>query len=147
MNILTYATPVSVKPDRLWAIGLYKGTQTHENFVKLKQGVLQLLTDEHTPLVKLLGGTSGYDVDKQEESKALGFDWVQLEEEEPRVLQGCSSYLCLELHQGNLIDGGSHDIAICRVKSMHTDELHRPQLSTEKLRDLGIITEQGRVAD
>ena len=32
MNVLTYATPVSVQPSRMWCIGLYKGTLSHENF-------------------------------------------------------------------------------------------------------------------
>ncbi|KAK1743739.1 hypothetical protein QTG54_005336 [Skeletonema marinoi] len=43
MNILTYASPVAIKPHRMWSISLYKGTLSHENFIKEKRGILQLL--------------------------------------------------------------------------------------------------------
>ena len=148
MNILTYATPISIQPDRLWAIGLYKGTLTYDNFVRDKKGILQLLTNEHAPIVRLLGGTSGNDIDKDEECSKLGFEWTGLGNgKQPHVLKKCASYLCLELLQDKLVDGGSHDIAICRVTSMHKDGLNEDQLSTQKLRELGIITKQGRVAE
>jgi flavin reductase (DIM6/NTAB) family NADH-FMN oxidoreductase RutF len=151
MNILTYATPVSINPDRVWAIGLYKGTQAHEHFSVSKQGVLQLLTEPHSKLVRLLGSTSGYDVDKQSECRKLGFEWVSLQQRKdaPLVLPGCAHYLSLKL-QGELIDAGSHDIAICRVDSMFVDYNESKQgglLMTATLRDMGIITEQGRVAE
>ena len=32
MNILTYATPVGIKPHRLWAISLFRETQSHANW-------------------------------------------------------------------------------------------------------------------
>ena len=43
MNVLTYATPVSVQPSRMWCIGLYKGTLSHENFI-VGTGCLDLRT-------------------------------------------------------------------------------------------------------
>ena len=148
MNIVTYASPVSIRPSRLWAMGLYKETLSYQNFKKTGKGVLQLLTQDHIPIVRLLGGSSGRDIDKQEECCKLGFKWTKLvaeEEDYPVVLSGCKSYLCLEL-VGDLIDGGSHDIAICRITKMFSDS-DEAHLETQLLRDLGIITAQGRIAD
>jgi flavin reductase (DIM6/NTAB) family NADH-FMN oxidoreductase RutF len=152
MNIMTYASPMSVSPDRLWAIGLFKNTQSHANFIREKRGVLQLLTANHIPLVKLLGGSSGFDVDKQAACEELGCAWKTLLDEDdvtddshPLVLPDCHSYLVLTQH-GPIIDGGSHDIAICKVEAMYTAST-KPYLSTSALRELGIITDQGRVSD
>ena len=152
MNILTYATPVSISPDRLWTIGLYKGTVAHENFVARRRGVLQLLTNKHVPLVRCLGGTSGRDVDKSQVCADFGFPWMENSiqgEDQPCRLPDCANYLTLDCIQ--LWDGGSHDVALCRVTCMEV--LAKPSgekvdnLSTGRLRELGIITEQGRVAD
>lgn len=157
MNIVTYATPISITPNRLWAIGLFKGTLSHTNFISSRCGVLQLLTEKHTPLVKLLGGTSGNDINKQVECEKLGFTWTELvdgdnddnEQKYPLVLPCCLHYICLEQYGDSIIDGGNHDIVICKVKSMYTtaDVDDNIQLSTAKLREMGIITEQGRVAE
>ena len=52
-----------------------------------------------------------------------------------------------------MIDCGSHDAALCKIESMFVsdDELNEAaqgsSLSTANLRELGIITEQGRVAE
>eukprot|EP00586_Coscinodiscus_wailesii_P016647 CAMPEP_0172501784 /NCGR_PEP_ID=MMETSP1066-20121228/153488_1 /TAXON_ID=671091 /ORGANISM="Coscinodiscus wailesii, Strain CCMP2513" /LENGTH=165 /DNA_ID=CAMNT_0013276767 /DNA_START=247 /DNA_END=744 /DNA_ORIENTATION=+ len=165
MNILTYATPVSVAPERIWSIGLYKETLTRDNFAQRRFGVLQLLQPPHSSLVPVLGGVSGRDVDKAIECSRRGFPWGILEgrEDLPLVLPGCSYYLFLVL-QGELIDCGSHDVAICRVESMFVDEdvisgdgdevvtgremmSAPPYLNTALLRDRGIITQQGRVAE
>lgn len=170
MNILTYATPVSIRPDRIWSIGLYKGTTTHENFVTQKEGVLQLLKPEHAPIVKLLGGSSSREVDKAEGCKRLGFRWIS---KEMNVIVGnlggvgkdntmpcdllpnCACYLKLSL-VGELIDCGSHDVALCKVESISVAtegsqidglEPDREYLNTALLREMKIITDQGRVAE
>jgi flavin reductase (DIM6/NTAB) family NADH-FMN oxidoreductase RutF len=168
MNILTYATPVSAKPARMWAISLFKGTLSHENFLREKTGVLQLLCPHHTKLVKLLGGRTGKDstVDKAKECSNLGYSWSPYRGEyigkSPELLPDCAIYIRIRL-EGNTIDAGSHDIAICEVVEMfladssvatdnhlETVEDSRssdivPYLSTAYLRRLGIISEQGRV--
>ena len=56
MNILTYATPVGIRPHRIWVISLYKASLSYENFVSRGEGVLQLLSDEHASLVYSFGG-------------------------------------------------------------------------------------------
>jgi flavin reductase (DIM6/NTAB) family NADH-FMN oxidoreductase RutF len=161
MNILTYATPVSVRPDRVWSIGLFKDTLSHENFCRDRFCILQLLKEEHTPLIKFLGGSSGKDVDKRNECSKLGFEWGQLDsgndgeghDDEnkpsiPLVLPDCAYYLKLRAI-GDLINCGSHDVAVCKVEGMlvSDDETKTSYVSTARLRELGLITEQGRVAD
>lgn len=63
MNIVTFASPVSISP-RAFAVGLYRDTLTWSNFLDTRTGVLQILRCKHLPLVELLGRTSGNDVDK-----------------------------------------------------------------------------------
>ncbi|CAJ1949396.1 unnamed protein product [Cylindrotheca closterium] len=163
MNILTYASPISIRPDRIWALGLYKGTWTHEQFVSSGEGVLQLLAPKHATLVKVLGGSSTRDVNKQEKCAGLGMPWIPFsaetnnDEEESssiQVLPGCVHYLKVRL-VGDLIDCGSHDLAMCKVESMSVpsgdvgggDDDTKQALMTSQLREMGIITAQGRVAE
>ena len=156
MNILTYATPVCIRPDRVWSLGLYKETLSCENFLQKKSCILQLLTEQHIPLVKVLGGSSGKDRDKQEECQRLGFTWGHLpgvvEGEEsstsaPMVLPGCAYYLKLTAI-GDPVDCGCHCSVLCKVDAMFvSDPTKTSYVSTARLRDLGVITEQGRVAE
>ncbi len=174
MNILTYASPVAIKPHRMWSISLYKGTLSHENFAKEKRGILQLLRPEHAlckgdddgdaqgNLIRVLGGSSGRDVDKKASCENLGFPWESLKCDGdgettdnagwPQVLPHCVYYLKLEL-VGEMIDCGSHEVALCRVVEMVSeddsinaaDELD--YISTRTLRDMDIISEFGRIKD
>lgn len=163
LNLLTYASPVSIRPDRQYALGLFKQTLTYENLARGdgQLFVLQLLTERHIPLVRILGGTSGRDGDKMRACTQMkpGLAPIDLEGLEcqgggrrlPMVLPGCAHYLVLST-SGDLIDGGFHDTAICRVEQMlKRDEEYEansePYLSTGRLRELGIITEAGRIAD
>jgi flavin reductase (DIM6/NTAB) family NADH-FMN oxidoreductase RutF len=152
MNILTYATPVSVKPDRVWALGIYKDTLSYENFLRTKSCLLQLLREEHVPLVKLLGGTSGRNVNKKEECHRLGFEWTDSDDGKEciQVLPRCAYYIKISSIE-DVIDAGSHAVALCRVDGMFVhlpnDDESRLSLSTARLRELGIITEQGRVTE
>ena len=153
MNILTYAAPISVRPDRIWSIGLFKGTLSHENFARNGRGVLQLLAPCHAKAVKLLGGSSGKDIDKKAECEKLGLSWLSpAMDNMPELLPGCIYYLQVR-RVGDMIDCGSHDAALCKIESMFVsdDELNEAaqgsSLSTANLRELGIITEQGRVAE
>ena len=178
MNILTYASPVATQPYRMWSISLYKGTLSHENFAKERRGILQLLRPEHAlckvdddidggkhgALIRVLGGSSGRDVDKETVCEKFGFPWQTLEckgeskadgdENWPKVLPHCVYYLKLEL-VGEMIDCGSHDVALCRVVDMvmttgddenaNTNELD--YISTRKLRDMDVISELGRIKE
>lgn len=153
MNILTYATPVSMRPDRVWSISLFKGTATHDNFSRTGRGILQLLAPCHAPAVRILGGSSSRDTNKKEECEKLGIAWTSSGIDDfPEVLSNCRYYLKLK-RLGDMIDCGSHDVALCEVESMLVpggDEAggkEGPYLNTGLLREMGIITEQGKVAE
>ena len=166
LNLLTYASPVAIRPHRLYALGLFRKTLSRDNFLREKTCVLQLLSsaaeDRHIGCVRLLGGISGKDVAKEAElASTHGIELKELEHDDddgtvlPRVLPGCVRYLQLSM-VGDVVpdgDGGEescHDVVICKVDRMWTssddsssDDGH---LSTGKLRELGLITEQGRIA-
>jgi flavin reductase (DIM6/NTAB) family NADH-FMN oxidoreductase RutF len=151
MNILTYATPVAIRPDRVWSLGIYKETLTEDNLLRNPLCVLQLLTESHAELVAVLGGRSGRDIDKKDECAKLGLEWQDLEGGEGlQVLSGCTSYLKMRIH-GGVLNAGSHMILpYCQVEEMFAaddGEKSSKSLSTSRLRELGIITEQGRVAE
>jgi flavin reductase (DIM6/NTAB) family NADH-FMN oxidoreductase RutF len=59
MNIVTFATPVSIEPRRVWAVSLYKHTLSRENFEARGGGVLQVgrcgLAGVHTPHCPVAG--------------------------------------------------------------------------------------------
>lgn len=133
-----------------------------------RRGVLQLLAPEHADcedtdesdknpgaLIRVLGGTSGKDVDKRFQCEKLGYVWSTLDGDGsrwPSVLPRCIYYLQLEL-EGDMIDCGSHEVALCRVVSMTSGNsienaaTELDYISTRKLRQMGVITELGRVAD
>jgi hypothetical protein len=108
-------------------------------------------------LIRALGGSSGRDVDKRRMCAELGYDWERLpagcdddDDYWPDVLPYCLYYLKLEL-VGDVMNCGSHDVALCRVLGMISyeeeviagDELDI--LSTRELRERSIISELGRV--
>jgi flavin reductase (DIM6/NTAB) family NADH-FMN oxidoreductase RutF len=151
MNIITYATPVSILPDRVWSLGLYKETLTQLNLMQNPLCVLQLLREPQAELVRVLGGQSGRETDKREECAKLGFEWQELENcDGLEVLPGCAYYLKMRI-QGGLVDAGSHLIVpFSQVEEMYTGdngEGSMAHLSTSRLRELGIVTDQGRLAD
>jgi|EP00908_Phaeocystis_cordata_P000232 flavin reductase (DIM6/NTAB) family NADH-FMN oxidoreductase RutF len=153
MNILTYATPVGIKPHRLWAISLFRETQSHANWQSRGTGVLQQLSAEHGPLMHTLGGTSSVkaDVDKAAACEALGWEWFESEEcGAERLLPGCVTYSRL-VQQGELIDAGNHEVAICRLERVFGPGEAEGQasagLNTAELREAGLITAAGRAVE
>ncbi|KAL3812200.1 hypothetical protein ACHAXA_009674 [Cyclostephanos tholiformis] len=180
MNILTYACPVSIQPDRIWCISLYRGTLSHKNFTLERRGILQLLRAATThreeegvtkgvgELIRVLGGSSGRDVDKGRICAELGHSWERLpvgrgggedpndddddddKHNWPEVLPSCLYYLKLEL-VGDMINCGSHEVALCKVVAMISSEEVIPGsaeldiLSTRELRERSIISELGRI--
>lgn len=175
MNLLTYATPVSIRPNRLYALGLFKATQSRDNFLREKTCVLQLLSaniEKHIECVRLLGGTSGKNVSKEEDLASMyGIELQELacddgeetREDLPKVLPGCVQYMKLSMVGDEVTDydgeESSHDVVICKVDKMWTASSlasnsrerksgnnNKDYLSTGRLRELGLITEQGRIA-
>ena len=123
---------------------------------------MQLLTPQHAhcegssgtdhqnqgALIRLLGGTSGRDVDKRLECEKLGHAWKKLDVDGVDSDPNCLYYLQLEL-EGHLIDCGSHEVALCRVVSMVSDDSINDAakdldyVSTRKLCEMGTISEFG----
>jgi flavin reductase (DIM6/NTAB) family NADH-FMN oxidoreductase RutF len=135
MNIVTFATPVSVAPPKLWVVSLYHGTLTKDSFCQSGCGVMQLLTPRHRGLVDALGKHSGYDThipvgsgsgvapyNKQEECSRLGFSPVDCDQWTRRgnmvgpadLLPECASYVFLK-HLGKQLDAGDHVAILCKV--------------------------------
>jgi len=63
MNICTYVTAISLEP-KLMTVAVYAGTQTRDNLKLGGQVLLQLLTEELAPVVRVCGQMSGAKVDK-----------------------------------------------------------------------------------
>ena len=115
MNIVTYATPVSVNP-RLYMVSLYHGTMTRDAFQNNRYAVLQLLDQSQADLVPILGKRSGYEYkhnlqqgrgqgqgqgqgySKEEECRKAGHAWVQTPQPHgsSHFCFGSQSYLATE---------------------------------------------------
>eukprot|EP00929_Paragymnodinium_shiwhaense_P081234 TRINITY_DN42475_c0_g1_i1.p1 TRINITY_DN42475_c0_g1~~TRINITY_DN42475_c0_g1_i1.p1 ORF type:complete len:261 (-),score=51.67 TRINITY_DN42475_c0_g1_i1:605-1294(-) len=153
MNILTYASPVGIRPQRVWAISLYRKTRTHANFVARGSGVLQLLRRRHSGLVYVLGGQSGNDIDKAARCDELGFPWQKSEEMplEELLLPGAVAYLQLK-QVGDLVNAGDHDIAMCSISGMYEEAMELEDqedtaMNSGFLRAKGLINERGQAVE
>lgn len=143
MNIVTFATPVSVAPPKLWVVSLYTNTLTHRSFLDSKIGVLQLLTPSQKGLVSMLGKRSGYEsgFSKRTECRIAKFGWIaggdgsgasDLADENKQnssdsffsndeesafgsldLLPACASYIKLKVR--GITEAGDHDVALCEV--------------------------------
>lgn len=84
MNIVTFATAVSVAPPKQWIVSLYHGTRTKDFFCspngRRQEGVLQLLTPQHQSIVPILGKHSGYEpgYSKSQECARLDMAWIDV---------------------------------------------------------------------
>jgi flavin reductase (DIM6/NTAB) family NADH-FMN oxidoreductase RutF len=101
MNICTYVTAISMKP-KLYAIGVYYGTQTLENLNASDTAVLQVLSKKNTDLVRFLGKKSGKKTDKQNylERKSRLIRWKG-----HSVLKDASAYVELKVMDRKNIRG------------------------------------------
>jgi flavin reductase (DIM6/NTAB) family NADH-FMN oxidoreductase RutF len=111
MNIVSYVTPVSMKPKR-YLVAIYDGTQTLENVKQDPHFVLQLLADEQYALVRLLGKKSGKNADKigMLQKKKLIQDWKGFP-----VLTDALAFV--ELKTIQVFSGGDHQCFLCDVIS------------------------------
>ena len=141
MNVVTYATPVGIRPERRWALSLFKSTASRSNFARRRRGVLQLLRPEHAPLVYALGGTSAADADKAAACYGAGFAWESSDWDE-RVLPRCAAYVSLEA-VGEPVDCGDHEVYVCRVVD-GVGGFDASHATTGDLRERGLITTEGR---
>lgn len=109
MNIVSYVTPVSMKPKR-YMVAVYEGTKTLENIKQNPHVVLQLLSDDQYALVRLLGKQSGKKIDKM--GKLEKQNKLQQWNSFP-VLKDALAYV--ELKVMDVVPGGDHDCFICDV--------------------------------
>jgi flavin reductase (DIM6/NTAB) family NADH-FMN oxidoreductase RutF len=120
MNVVTFATAVSVAIPKLWVVSLYYDTLTKDSFCEKGTGVLQLLRPSQKVLVPVLGKRSGYeqDFDKKEECSKLGFNWIRSswiagKEGLVDLLPDCACYIALRLKE--TMPAGDHLVALCEV--------------------------------
>jgi len=140
MNILTFATPVSVSDPKLWIVSLYNQTLTQKSFFQSKVAVLQLLTEKQAPLVDVLGKRSGMEegFSKEDACAEKDFSWisesskgkekdgtnsfyssVDVSKKEKILIQSlqllpqCQSYI--KLRYLKKILAGDHQVALCQV--------------------------------
>ena len=92
MNICTYVTAVSRKPKQ-YAIALENGSRSLEIMNERVHCVLQLLTNDHIQLVRILGKRSGKTFDKK--GYLLKNDELTTWHNFP-VLKHCAAYLWLK---------------------------------------------------
>jgi flavin reductase (DIM6/NTAB) family NADH-FMN oxidoreductase RutF len=126
MNIVTFASAVSVADPKYWMISLFYNTLTKDSFCKSKEGVLQLLTPEQKDLVPLLGKRSGYEkgYSKAKACREVGMSWVNGQDfvgtknskrTPVALLPQCAMYLHVRLHSS--VDAGDHVVTICQLVS------------------------------
>lgn len=119
MNIVTFATAVSVAAPKLWIVSLYYDTLTKDSFMANGMGVLQLLNPDQSSLVPVLGKRSGYEqgYSKKDSCAKLGFPWVNADNfvasSDLQLLPKCVSYLHLKLL--STMEAGDHVAALCEV--------------------------------
>mmetsp|Transcript_10492 Transcript_10492/g.19941 ORF Transcript_10492/g.19941 Transcript_10492/m.19941 type:complete len:243 (-) Transcript_10492:325-1053(-) len=135
MNILTYATPIAIKPARRFVIALYRGTLSADNMLSKSTAVLQLLGEQHAGLLDLLGKQSGHEVDKIAALNELGFDVV--ERYGVPTIKDCLGVIQLRIV--SLQDTGDHDLALCDVLNYDSFEDNGDPLYTGTLRSMGLL--------
>jgi flavin reductase (DIM6/NTAB) family NADH-FMN oxidoreductase RutF len=109
MNIITYASAVSMKPKR-FICAVYKNTKTLENVRLNGQFVLQILSDNQFALVRLLGKQTGYKINKIERlnKRNLLSEWNGFS-----ILKEALAVMDMKII--NEIDGGDHVCFLCDV--------------------------------
>ena len=133
MNILTYATGVSMKPKK-YVLGVYLNTKTLENLNKNEHAVLQILTTDHINLVRLLGKRSGMNTDKHQylSKKDVLDSWKG-----NLVLSNCAGLIHLQKIESKTT--GDHELVILDVKAYSSFLTSAELLNTKHLHDKNII--------
>ncbi len=130
MNICTYVTPISMQP-KMYTIGVYINTKTLQNLQRGSKAILQLLSIQNLPLVRLLGKQSGNKINKQASlvKKNALINW-----EGNMVLKNASAYLKVELLQNNLTgDHWSYLYQVSQYKSFAEEVLMLSHLKQHKI--------------
>ncbi len=130
MNIVTYATQVGIKPLPVFAISLFKGTLSFDNFKRNGWGALQLLPNSGYNVVNILGKQSGRDYDKVQILRDLGVslspilissgrDQTESSDIDASLLIINQSPMILLVENLNqdypALDVGDHEVILCQV--------------------------------
>lgn len=133
MNICTYVTPISMTP-KLFAVAVYENTKTLENVTKGGKVLLQLLTEELAPVVRICGKKTGKSIDKI----SLLQRRFKLEQDGGLYyFSGAAGYTVMEVEQ-LLKTNGDHQLLIgrvCTVKNLNDNSL----LTTDYLKEHNYI--------
>ncbi|MFN5423376.1 MAG: flavin reductase family protein [bacterium] len=132
MHICTYVSAVSMDPKRMM-VAIYKGTKTIELVKKNPHFVLQLLSRSQFNLIKLLGQSSGHQIDKISRLNKRGLlsTWKEFD-----VLKDALAYM--ELTTIETLDAGDHIMHLCNMVSF-SNNLPGDPLTLKLLRDKKII--------
>jgi flavin reductase (DIM6/NTAB) family NADH-FMN oxidoreductase RutF len=119
---------------KLMLVAVYHGTKTHSNVVSTKQAVLQLLSEELAPVIRVCGHFSGNQIAKIKRlQKRYDINYCS----DLPYFEKCAGYLELELLK--LISvGGDHDLAIFSV-TQHKNLHDKTLLTTDYLRAQGLL--------
>jgi flavin reductase (DIM6/NTAB) family NADH-FMN oxidoreductase RutF len=132
MHICTYVSAVSMEPKH-YMVAVYHGTKTLELINENPRFLLQLLSEEQYPLVRLLGQQTGHKIDKI--SRLQKRDLLEYYKGFYHLKEALS---IIELETINKISGGDHDVFICNVISYQNLKEGEP-LTTSFLRHKKII--------
>ena len=131
MNICTYVSAVSMTPKR-YMVAVYHNTQSILNTQKSNTAVLQLLSQQHLPLVNVLGKKSGKRYDKHSYliKKKLVGTWEGMP-----VLSNCAAWVKLEKLWAK--EAGDHTMYLFDVVAFKTN--HEDVLTLDHLREKKLI--------
>eukprot|EP00879_Flechtneria_rotunda_P033163 GHRR01036704.1.p1 GENE.GHRR01036704.1~~GHRR01036704.1.p1 ORF type:complete len:140 (+),score=35.26 GHRR01036704.1:419-838(+) len=139
MNMITYASPIALRPQRKYALGLYVQSMTYKNMKETGRGVLQILQECHAPLTQLLGKTSGKDTDKLAQLQSMG---IRISEAYGLpILADAVGIMDLKV-VSDFICAGDHEVVICDVVDFETLSPvggRSTALYTGYLREIGLI--------
>jgi flavin reductase (DIM6/NTAB) family NADH-FMN oxidoreductase RutF len=121
-----------MEPKR-YMVAVYHGTKTLEIINENPRFLLQLLSEEQYPLVRLLGQQTGHKVDKISRLQKRG-----LVETYNGYFHLKEALSIIELEIINKISGGDHDVFICELVSYRNLNAGEP-LTTSYLRHKKII--------
>lgn len=128
-NICTYVTAVSMEP-KLMQVAVYHNTQTHKNIKVGGFVLLQLLTQELAPVVRICGQQSGAKIDKINRLKKR----YTLEEVNGLWhFTQAAGFMTLRVEQ-ILVIAGDHDLVIGSIID-HKNLSDAPLLTTDYLKE------------
>ena len=138
MNIVTYATPVTLKP-KSYVIAVYRGTKTHSNIFNKSNAhfLLQGLSSAQTKHIRALGQKSGLKYDKAKYLAKQNLQYYELKNQSYGYLPDCGFVLLCKLT--NSIKYGDHDLITADAVKIIADNKETELLTTQELIEKGII--------